>query len=98
MDNHIDLLYSHTGYDVINYFRSDVIAKKTIENAAFDGFGWNFLRTDEAKCLPATIDLTNPPDMTSLAASSRLQNAVKYYTKVHKTGAQAKESNSSATI
>ena len=31
-----------------------------------------------------TIGLTNLPEMTALAASSRLQNAIKYCTKVHK--------------
>ena len=33
-----------------------------------------------------TIGLANLWDMTSLAAFGRLQNAIKYCTKVHKTG------------
>ena len=33
-----------------------------------------------------TISLTNAPDTTSPAASIRLQNALKYCTKVRKTG------------
>ena len=36
---HSDVVYSHTGYDVTIYFRSEVIAKKIIvENTASDGF------------------------------------------------------------
>ena len=34
----------HTGYDITNYFRSEVIATKTVENAASDGFRCNFSR------------------------------------------------------
>ena len=36
--------------------------------------------------------------MTSLAASGQLQNAIKYCTKVHKTGEAGKESTNSATV
>ena len=36
--------------------------------------------------LSGTIGLTNLSDMTSLSASDRLQNAIKYFTKVLKTG------------
>ena len=39
--------------------------------------------------LSRTVRLTNLSDMTSLAASGRLQNAIKYCTKAHKTGAPA---------
>ena len=36
-------VYNHSGYDVTSYFRSEVIdILKTVENAASDGFGWNF--------------------------------------------------------
>ena len=45
-DLHTDLPYICTGYGVINYFQSEVIAKKNVENAASDGFRWNFLRKD----------------------------------------------------
>ena len=37
-------------------------------------------------------------DMTSLAASGQLQNAIKYCTKVHETGVAGKVSNNSATV
>ena len=30
-DIHTDIVYSHTGYDVIIYFRSEVIAKKNCQ-------------------------------------------------------------------
>ena len=43
-DIYTELLYSHTGYDMTNYFRSEVIATN-FENAACDGFGWNFSGT-----------------------------------------------------
>ena len=36
--------------------------------------------------------------MASLAPSGRLQNAIKYRTKVRKTGAAGKEWNTSATV
>ena len=42
-------LYSRIEYDVTNYFRSEVLAKKTDENAESDGFGWNFSRTVYAR-------------------------------------------------
>ena len=48
--------------------------------------------------LSATVNLTNLPDMTSLAASGRLQNAIKYCTKVPYTGATGKESNYLANV
>ena len=35
------MLYIRTGYDVTNYFRSEIIAKKTVENAASNDFRWN---------------------------------------------------------
>ena len=34
----------HVGYDVTNYFLSEFILKKTVENPTSDGFRWNFLR------------------------------------------------------
>ena len=36
-----DIVYSHTGYDVIIYFRSEVKRKKTVENIASNVFVWN---------------------------------------------------------
>ena len=48
--------------------------------------------------LSGTICLTNLLDMTALAASNQLQNAIKYYTKVCKTFPADKESNNSAIV
>ena len=87
MDIHTDIVYGHTGYDVIIYLRREVIATKIVENTAcgglsrerFKGGSRNFTH------LSRTIGLTNLLDTTSLAASSRLQNAMKYCTKVRKT-------------
>ena len=42
------------------------------------------------------IHSTAAPDTTLLAASDRLENAIKYCTKVRKAGAAGKESNTSA--
>ena len=39
------ILSSHTIYDVTNYFRWEVIAKKTVESAGSYGFVWNFSTT-----------------------------------------------------
>ena len=47
-DIHADLVCSHTGYDVISYFRSKF--EKTAENAASDGFESNC--SGVAFCLP----------------------------------------------
>ena len=48
--------------------------------------------------LSGTIGLTNLLDTTSLAASSQLQNAIKYCSRVRKTGVVSKELNNSATV
>ena len=45
-----------------------------------------------------TLGLTNLPDMTSLAYSGRLQNAIKYCIIVPKMGPAGKELNHSATV
>ena len=55
MDIHTEIVYSHTGYDVISYFRSEVMAKKTDENTASDGVGWNFSRTFKARITKLNI-------------------------------------------
>ena len=55
----MDIVYSHTGYDVIIYFPSEVIAKQTVENTTFDGFGRNFLRTVRARITKFGIFLEN---------------------------------------
>ena len=48
--------------------------------------------------LVGPASLTNLPDMTSLAAFIWLQNAIKYRTKVRKTGAAAIEVHNSVTV
>ena len=69
-------VYSHTGFDDIIYFRSEVIAKKTVEHTDSDGFGRNFSRTVFKRGLPnfthfsRTICLINLLDTTSVAPSS----------------------------
>ena len=45
-----DLHYICAGYDITNYFRPEATAKKTVENAASDGFGSTF--SGAAFCLP----------------------------------------------
>ena len=41
---------------------------------------------------------THDPDITSLSASGRLQNAIKYCRKVRKTDVAGKEFNNSTTV
>ena len=48
--------------------------------------------------ISGTYGPTNLPDMTLLASCSRLQKVIIYCTKVRKTGAGGKESNSSAIV
>ena len=55
-------------------------------------------KTPVFKRLSGTVGLTNLLDMTSLAASGRLQNAIKYCPKVHKTRAVGKGSYNSAAV
>ena len=90
-DINTDIVYSHTGYDVIIYFWLEVIAK----NCRKYCFWWlraqyleNGSSEDEEifKKLLEDNTLTNLPYMTSLAPSSRLQNAIRYHTTVWKTG------------
>ena len=38
MDIYTDIVYNHTRYDVIIYFKSEVIAKN-VKNTVSDGFG-----------------------------------------------------------
>ena len=45
-DIHTDIVYSHTGYDIIIYFQS-----KTVENTTSDGFGWNTSRRVKARII-----------------------------------------------
>ena len=82
------------------YFRSEVVdVRKTAENDAYDGFGWNLLKTVKATISKFyTLIVHNKPHMTSLAVSGRMQNAIKYCTKVRKTGAAGTESHNSVTV
>ena len=62
-------------------------SEKNVENAAYDGLGGfsreRFMRgLGNLTDLLGTIGLANLPDMASLFASGRLQNAIKYCTKV----------------
>ena len=57
--------------------------KQTVENAASNGFRWNFSRTIYTRITGST----NLPDMTSLVTLGQLQNAIKCCRKVmRKTG------------
>ena len=73
---------------------------KTVENDASKSFQWNFWRTGPQKFthLLGTASLINLPDMTSLAASGQPQNAIKYYTKMRKTGAVGIEAHNFVTV
>ena len=79
---HTDLFYIHTRYDVTYCFRSEVLATKTIGIAAPTTSGgisqFYMVIADVLPHKPAEY-------VTSLAVSSRLQNAIKYCTKVRKT-------------
>ena len=88
-----DLLYSPTEYDVTNCFKSEVVAKnqsKMPPPMVSYGISWERFMTimrgpPNFKCLSGPIGFTNLPDMTSLATSGRLQNAINYCTKVRKS-------------
>ena len=93
MDFNTDVVYSKTSdmTSVSNSGRSEVKEKKTVKTAPSDGFGGNFsiiilARITKLYTLIGTISLTNMPDMTSLVASGRLQNAITYCAKVCKSG------------
>ena len=86
-DMHTNMPYICTRCDVTNYLRSEVITKKPstmppqmasvgISQERFKRGSPNFTR------LLGTTGSINLPDMTSLVASGRLQNAIKYCTKV----------------
>ena len=87
------MVYNHTGCDITGYFRLPVIeVEKTVEmwpSTVSVGIYRDLFapRPPKFTCLSGTVDLTDLPDMTSLAVSGRLQNATKYCTKLLKTGA-----------
>ena len=88
-DIHTDLLYSRTGYGITSRL---VMAKINVENAASDGFGWNFSRTVQARITKFRMLIEeNWPNKcaaynVTIAACGRLKNATKHCTKVHKPG------------
>ena len=103
MDIHTNIIYSRTGYDVVIYFWSKVMAEKLLKipgPVASCGISRERFKQGSRTfpCLLRTIGLTNLPDMTSLAGSGRLQNAIKYCIKVRKTGPTGKEWNISTIL
>ena len=100
---HTDPANNHTGFDVTGHFRSQVIAKKTVEMPIPTSVGRNFRErfkrgSQNFARLSGTTSLRNLPDMISQVASGRLQNAIEYCAKVHITGAAGKQSNNSTTL
>ena len=94
VDIHTDIVYSRTGYDVIISFRSEVTVKKRSKlppPTASGGISqeWFKLRSRNFTHLLMTIGLTNLPDTTPLTSPSRLRNAIKYCTKLRKTGKES---------
>ena len=93
----ISLIYNYTGYDITNYFRSEVIAKKKlsiippplasgrISRERFLARTTIFFKLigDNRPHNPAGYDVT-------ISASSRLPNVIKYCTKVRKRVRTAK--------
>ena len=83
----------------LNYFQSEV--RKTIDNVfsysptASGGISLERFKRGSPNFTHSswTSGPTNRPDMTSLAASNRLQNTIKYCTEVHKIGAACNELN-----
>ena len=82
------LVDNRSGYGVTGCFQLEVFAKKLSEVP--HAMAWGRISQERFK--------QKLVDMTSLAASGRLQNAMKYCTKACKTGPTSKESNSSATV
>ena len=88
-DIHTDPLHSNTGMDDTNYFLLEVIAKKISKMPhpiASDGiYAERFKQgSSDFTQLLETIGRIHALDMTLLAASGRLQNAIEYCTKVRK--------------
>ena len=87
--------YICTGYDAMNYFRSENLQQKNLSKmqpqTASDGISRErFMRgSPNFTRLSGITGTTNLLDMTSLVTSGRLQNAIKHWTKVmRKTGGQ----------
>ena len=66
MDIYSNILYSQTAQDITNYFRPEVMAQKTVENAASDGFWCNLSRTIHARITKFhTLIVDNRPHKTA---------------------------------
>ena len=92
-DIHNDIVYSHTGHDVIIYFLSEVIGDKQSKMPPATASGGisreRFkLGSSSFTCLSTTSGIINLPEMASPspAPSGRLQNAIIFYRNVRKTG------------
>ena len=89
---HANMLYICTWYYFTNDFQLEVIAKKLSKmppQTASGGISWEWFKRGSPNFtqLSRITGATNLPDMTSLVASGRLQNTIKYWTKVmRKTG------------
>ena len=98
-DIHAGIVDSHAGYYVIIYCTScRKLYGKTVENTAFDGFGWNFSRTVQARIIQfyTPIEDKRPQTpagngVTRHVPSGRLRNAIKYYRKVRKAGQKCRK-------
>ena len=79
MHIHADLPYIITGYDITNYFRSEATAKKTVENAASDGFRWNLSRKVYARITKfhAVVRDNWPHKLAGYDVASCFQSAAK---------------------
>ena len=78
---HTDILYSHTGYDVTIYFRSEAIRENS-RKYRLRRLRGDFSRTVQSRIMKFYTLIVagvppNLPEMASPAPSGRLQNAVK---------------------
>ena len=94
------LLYIYSGHMTplpVGIYREKKLSKMTLPMAP-GGISREWFKRclQNSKELSRTIGLIQIPDMTSLAASSQLQDAIKYCIKVRRTGPYGKDSNSSA--
>ena len=100
---HTGRVYNHTGYDITGCFQLAVMkVKKRSQMLPPTASGrisreWFKQGLQSVTSLSGTIGLTNLPDMTSLAVSSRLQNAL-YCLNVLKTGVAGIEVHNLVTV
>ena len=70
--------YNHTGYYVTIYFRWEVIdVRKTVENAASDGFRWNFSKNVKAMISKLHAVVNRPHKSAGYDVTSCFQSAAK---------------------